>query len=100
MSETYPIRHHLHLGIPWRDKHRNLLPAFLGLLLAVLGVAIATSLVDIVRSAPTERVELTAAPPTFPARELPREWQWAPQSVETERMYRDETPPKARQWIR
>lgn len=100
MSETYPIRHHLHLGIVWRNKHRKLLPAFLVLLLAVLGLAIATSLFDVVRGAPTGRDEVAATAVTFPARELPREWRWAPQSVETEHMYRDKQEPKPRKWIR
>lgn len=59
------------------------------LIVGGLGLAVAASTIDVVRTAyasltepaPPERI------PAYPPRELPREWQWSPPSVDYEHMY-------------
>jgi len=85
----------------WRHQHPQFLGALLPLILAIVGVAIATLMLEVVRTVPAEQTATAGAVPEFSARELPPEWRWAPKSVEVEHMYREGAEPRpTRKWIR
>jgi len=101
MSEMISTLHPRLSGSTWSNQHQHLLGAFLILILAIVGVAVATWMLDVVDTAPTAPAATADAVPEFPSRELPREWRWAPKSVEVEHMYREGAEPRpTRKWIR
>jgi len=101
MSEMISTLHPRFSGSTWRHQHPQFLAALLILLLAIVGVAIATLMLDVVRTVPAEPVSTAAAVTDIPARELPPEWRWAPKGVDVEHMYREGAEPRPRKkWIR
>ena len=99
MSQSIAIHDHAHAVRDRGGRHRFLVGSILGVLIGVLAFAIVQSTVDIVRAALPSVTAVAATPMEFPARELPREWQWKPKGVEFEHMYRQHATPRL-DWIR
>lgn len=99
MSHSIAIPHHRHDGQRLARARYLLLSAFLGLVIGALGFAVVASTVDAVRAALLERSAAAERVVSYPPRELPREWRWAPKAVEFEHMYRQQAAPRI-DWIR
>ncbi len=100
MSEAVISHHHHRTARREWGRARNLsLSALLGFLIGVLGLAIAVSTVDVVRAAIVEEAATVEPVVEYPARELPREWQWQPKGLEYEHMYMQRKSPRS-DWIR
>ncbi len=96
MSESIAIQHHHHRtpGREWGRGRTLAFGAFLGFLIAALGLAIAVSTVDLVRAAIVEHAATFTPVVEYPAHELPREWQWKPKPVEYQHMYMQRPSPR------
>jgi hypothetical protein len=90
MGHSIAIPHHRPAGHHWGHDHHVALSVLLVLIIGGLGFAILYSTVDLVRGLFVEKVPEPRI--EFPARELPREWQWRPRGVAVEHMYREHLP--------
>ena len=94
MAETMAISH---LRPVARERGRGLhlfYGVLLGLTIGALGVAIAASAFDVVRTALS--LETAAAEPlvAYPVRELSEEWRWKPNPIDVGYMYRQHASPR------
>ena len=103
MGRTYTIQYR---PIPlryWIHEHQRIVRSSLGLVIAILVVAIAAPTVSIVQAAIAEHAEFSAeGTAVISTTALPREWQWEPPGVGYEHMWRQGSfdVPRQRDWIR
>ena len=99
MSESIAISYHRPAGRERGRAHPLLLSALLGMIVGAIGFAMAASIVDVARATLAEKTPTAVSVVEFPVRELPPEWQWKPEGVPFEHMYRQHAPARL-DWIR
>ncbi len=87
----------------WIHDHQRLVRSSLGLIIAILVVAIAAPTISMVQAAIAEHTEFSAeGAEVISTTALPREWQWELPGVRYEHMWRRGSfdVPRHREWIR
>ena len=98
MSQTIAFPQFL-TDLPEQGRYRRrLIGDLLGLAIAALGLAIVASTVEVVEAALSDQRAAADAIIEYPARELPREWQWHPKPVAVDHMSRRVDTPQL-DWI-
>jgi hypothetical protein len=93
MGRTYTIHHHPLPLRYWLHEHQWLASFSLGLIIAILAVAIAAPTVSMVRDAIAEHTEpLAKGAEVVSTTALPREWSWSRAPITFDHMYRDSEP--------
>jgi hypothetical protein len=93
MGRTYIIQHHPLPLRYWLHEHHWLVSSSLGLIIAILAIAIAAPTASMVRAAIAEHTGPAArATEVIAATALPREWIWSLEPISFDHMYRQSAP--------
>ena len=93
MGSTYTIQHHPLPLRYWLHEHQCLLRSSLGLIIAMLAVAIAAPTVSMARDAIAEHTEPSAkGTEATSTTALPGEWSWSLEPITLHHMYRHGEP--------
>jgi hypothetical protein len=99
MSHSIAIPQHQPVGYIKGRVRNLLLSAIAGSIIGTLGYAISLSAIGVARDAFAAQAAPAEPVMSFPAREIPPEWQWPPPTGNYNRMYRGVTPQRL-EWIR
>lgn len=101
MGRTYVIQYRPLPLRYWIHEHQQLVRSSLGLIIAILVVAIAAPTVSMVQAAIAEHTEPSAeGAQVISTNVLPREWSWSLKPITFDHMYRDSAPHTAVEYTR